>query len=64
MKFILIFLATLTTLAACSERGSYQSVRDTQARECQNLPESERERCERNLMPPYDEYQRAKDDEG
>jgi len=48
-------------LTACSERGSYQSVRDSRAFECQNLPESERERCERNLMPEYDEYQRERE---
>lgn len=56
-------LILLATLAACSERGSYQAVRESKAFECQNLPESERARCERQLMPSYEEYERARAEE-
>lgn len=60
---IFVVLATLLLIGACSERGSYQAIRESKAFECQNLPESERARCERQLMPPYDEYERARAEE-
>jgi|GEM_PF-1851701 len=61
---IFIVVITLLLIGACSERGSYQAVRESKAFECQSLPESERERCERQLMPSYDEYERARAEEG
>lgn len=63
MKFYTTALIVLglASLAACTTRGAYESIRQSERDECnQKLSDSERKDCLERTQDSYDEYQRKR----
>jgi len=43
--------------SACSNRGSYENVRQNHLQQCNSMPESARKECIERATGPYDAYE-------
>lgn len=59
LSVFLVFI--VTSLAACTNKEVYESVRSNRLNDCQYLTEPERERCMERYDKTYDEYERERE---
>ena len=60
---LIVVLIVVGSLAACSERGAYEVLRNNQIEQCQRLQDRAREDCLKQLDLSYEEYQQAVDEQ-
>lgn len=63
MKRVLTLCAAVLAFCAsngCSSRAAYEAVRANERNRCNELPETERQRCLDRTQDDFDEYQRKK----
>ena len=56
-------ITAIVLLGACSNRGLYETIQQTNRQECQKLPESQYEACMEAASKRYDEYKREREGE-
>lgn len=55
---LLVMLASVGTLGACSQRQLYSAGQHWQANECRKLPPAEQVRCRESSAMSFEDYQR------
>ena len=56
MKTIALVFVCLT-ISACSNKAVYQDLQRNKRNECMQVPQSEYDRCMRNMEQSYEEYE-------
>lgn len=56
----IFILLSISFLAACSQRGVYDSIQTSQRNECELLSGVERKECLARLSPDYQTYERQR----
>lgn len=59
MKTIAI-LSVCLVISACSNKAVYQDLQRNKRNECMQVPQSEYERCMRNMEQSYEDYERQR----
>ncbi|UYG05446.1 hypothetical protein OCT51_08810 [Halomonas sp. LR3S48] len=58
---IVLFFCLPWLLLGCSQRGTYEGLKHSNALECHQVPSSQREECFDRLPPDYDTYHRQRE---